>query len=97
MNKDLLRALAVLESGHCWPGLSRKDQFHMPEKRIKVWVQKFLDRPRLVLQWHDPITGSRSRPARSTRPRSPSQAKGEVCATLDLSSTRFSARLLRAR
>jgi integrase len=29
------------------------------EKRIRVWVQAFPDRPHLVLQWHDPITGKR--------------------------------------
>lgn len=27
--------------------------------RVKVWVQKFPDRPYLVLQWHDPDTGRR--------------------------------------
>jgi integrase len=27
--------------------------------RVKVWVQKFPDRPHLVLQWHDPDTGRR--------------------------------------
>jgi integrase len=31
----------------------------MPEKRIRVWVQRFKDRPHLVLQWHDPVTGDR--------------------------------------
>jgi hypothetical protein len=28
-------------------------------KRVNVWVQRFPDRPRLVLQWHDPETGKR--------------------------------------
>jgi integrase len=28
-------------------------------KRIVVWVQDFGDRPQLVLQWHDPVTGKR--------------------------------------
>ena len=27
--------------------------------RVKVWVQKFADRPYLMLQWHDPDTGRR--------------------------------------
>jgi hypothetical protein len=31
----------------------------MPEKRITVWVQKFPDRPHLVLQGRDPETGRR--------------------------------------
>jgi integrase len=31
----------------------------MSEKHVIVWVQKFLDRPCLVLQWHDPDTGDR--------------------------------------
>jgi integrase len=31
----------------------------MPDKRITVWVQEFTDRPFLVLQWHDPVTGKR--------------------------------------
>jgi integrase len=28
-------------------------------KRIVVWVQHFADRPYLMLQWHDPVTGKR--------------------------------------
>jgi integrase len=31
----------------------------MPEKRVTVWVQRFPDRPNLMLQWHDPDTGKR--------------------------------------
>jgi integrase len=31
----------------------------MSDNRIKVWVQAFKDRPTLMLQWHDPITGKR--------------------------------------
>jgi integrase len=31
----------------------------MSEKRITVWVQRFKDRPALVLQWIDPDTGKR--------------------------------------
>lgn len=31
----------------------------MSEKRVVVWVQAFKDRPALMLQWNDPITGKR--------------------------------------
>jgi hypothetical protein len=31
----------------------------MPEKRVTVWVQRFKDRPHLMLQWTDPDTGRR--------------------------------------
>jgi integrase len=31
----------------------------MPDKSIVVWVQHFADRPCLMLQWHDPLTGKR--------------------------------------
>jgi integrase len=31
----------------------------MPEKRVTVWVQRFKDRPSLMLQWIDPDTGRR--------------------------------------
>jgi integrase len=31
----------------------------MSEKRIVVWVQHFNDRPHLMLQWLDPVTGKR--------------------------------------
>jgi hypothetical protein len=31
----------------------------MTEKRIAVWVQRFKDRPSLMLQWLDPDTGRR--------------------------------------
>jgi integrase len=31
----------------------------MPDKSIVVWVQHFADRPFLMLQWHDPLTGKR--------------------------------------
>jgi integrase len=30
-----------------------------PSKRVVVWVQHFGDRPHLMLQWHDPVTGKR--------------------------------------
>jgi hypothetical protein len=31
----------------------------MAEKRVTVWVQRFKDRPHLMLQWNDPETGKR--------------------------------------
>jgi integrase len=31
----------------------------MSDKRVIVWVQKFNDRPNLMLQWNDPFTGAR--------------------------------------
>jgi integrase len=38
--------------------------------RVAVWVQRFPDRPHLVLQWHDPDTGRRrSRTAGTADPR----------------------------
>ncbi|HEY7425964.1 MAG TPA: hypothetical protein VH682_17170, partial [Gemmataceae bacterium] len=41
----------------------------MSEKRVTVWVQKFKDRPTLMLQWHDPFTGQRkSKSAETTIP-----------------------------
>jgi hypothetical protein len=38
-------------------------------KRVVVWVQHFADRPYLMLQWHDPVTGKRkSRSAETCNP-----------------------------
>ena len=38
-------------------------------KRIIVWVQHFADRPHLMLQWHDAVTGKRkSRSAGTCNP-----------------------------
>jgi hypothetical protein len=31
----------------------------MSENRVTVWVQRFKDRPHLMLQWTDPETGKR--------------------------------------
>jgi hypothetical protein len=39
----------------------------MYEQRVRVWVQRFYDRPTLILQWVDPDTGQRkSQSARTT-------------------------------
>src|SRR6185437_16144079 len=41
----------------------------MSEKRIVVWCQHFADRPYLMLQWHDPVTGKRkSKSAETNNP-----------------------------
>lgn len=45
----------------------------IPEKRVKVWVQRFNDRPHLVLQWHDPETGDRK--SQSTKTADPDRAE----------------------
>jgi integrase len=45
----------------------------MADKRIRVWVQEFKDRPHLVLQWHDPETGKRK--SRSAETADPEQAE----------------------
>lgn len=38
-------------------------------KRITVWVQKFKDRPTLMLQWVDPSTGKRKSRSSGSRDR----------------------------
>src|SRR5262249_20188547 len=41
----------------------------MSEKRVIVWTQHFPDRPHVMLQWHDPVTGKRkSRTAGTANP-----------------------------
>src|SRR5262245_16767812 len=45
----------------------------MSEKRIKVWVQQFKDRPNLMLQWIDPDTGKRK--SKSAETADPGQAE----------------------
>lgn len=45
----------------------------MPEKRINVWVQRFKDRPTLMLQWFDPETGRRK--SKSTETDDPEKAE----------------------
>src|SRR4051812_42848830 len=41
-----------------------------PERQVRVWVQRFKDRPNLVLQWHDPETGERkSQSAKTVDPK----------------------------
>lgn len=51
----------------------------MSEKRITVWVQRFKDRPTLMLQWIDPETGGRkSRSARTTDPSVAEKARADL-------------------
>jgi integrase len=48
-------------------------------KRVVVWVQKFLDRPFLMLQWHDPDTGARkSRSAETNNPLQAEQRRADL-------------------
>ena len=64
-------------------GLSRKE-FLVSEKRIKVWVQSFKDRPHLVLQWTDPETGRRkSKSAETADPKQADDARADLEADLN--------------
>jgi hypothetical protein len=47
----------------------------MAEKRVKVWVQAFKDRPHLMLQWTDPGTGRRK--SRSAGTADPGEAEAK--------------------
>src|SRR3954447_20763738 len=47
----------------------------MADKRIVVWVQRFKDRPHLVLQWLDPDTGKRK--SKSAGTADPKEAEGK--------------------
>jgi integrase len=49
------------------------------QKRIRVWVQRFKDRPHLVLQWHDPDTGKRkSQSAETADPDEAEEARKDL-------------------
>jgi integrase len=51
----------------------------MGETRINVWVQKFQDRPSLVLQWIDPDTGQRkSKSAGTADPEQADKARADL-------------------
>lgn len=51
----------------------------MPERRITVWVQRFKDRPSLMLQWTDPETGvRRSKSARTADPAAAEKARADL-------------------
>jgi integrase len=56
----------------------------MPEKRVNVWVQKFPDRPNLMLQWIDPDTGKRKSQSTGTPdPRKAEQMRVDLEADLN--------------
>jgi integrase len=51
----------------------------MSEKRVTVWVQRFKDRPTLMLQWTDPDTGKRkSRSAGTADPDEAETARADL-------------------
>jgi integrase len=51
----------------------------MSHKRVTVWVQRFKDRPHLVLQWLDPDTGRRkSKSAETADPVDAEQARADL-------------------
>src|SRR5215475_2103728 len=48
-------------------------------RRVVVWVQHFADRPYLMLQWHDPVTGKRkSKSAGTNNPLDAEQARADL-------------------
>src|SRR5262249_17427186 len=53
-------------------------------KRIVVWVQHFADRPYLMLQWHDPVTGKRkSKSAETNNPKDAELKRADLEADLN--------------
>jgi integrase len=51
----------------------------MSDQRVKVWVQRFKDRPALMLQWIDPETGARkSRSAKTSDPEAAETARADL-------------------
>src|SRR5262249_40029146 len=51
----------------------------MTDKRVVVWVQDFKDRPHLMLQWHDPVTGQRkSKTAGTCNPLDAEKARADL-------------------
>jgi integrase len=49
------------------------------EKRVIVWVQRFKDRPNLMLQWIDPVTNRRkSKSAETADPEAAEKARGDL-------------------
>jgi integrase len=61
----------------------------MEERRVKVWVQRFKDRPTLVLQWIDPETGRRkSKSARTADEKKAEEARADL--ESDLNHGRYS-------
>jgi integrase len=53
-------------------------------KRVVVWVQHFADRPYLMLQWHDPVTGKRkSKSAETNNPKEAEVRRADLEADLN--------------
>ena len=51
----------------------------MAAKRVTVWVQRFKDRPHLMLQWTDPDTGKRkSKSAETADEKEAEQARADL-------------------
>lgn len=44
-------------------------------RRVAVWVQHFPDRPNLMLQWHDPVTGKRKSQSAGTADQDEAETK----------------------
>jgi integrase len=66
----------------------------MPEKRVRVWVQEFKDRPNLVLQWYDPVTGDRkSKSAETADPREAEHKRADLEADLNAGRYQASSRM----
>jgi integrase len=60
----------------------------MPEKRVTVWVQRFKDRPTLMLQWTDPDTGRRKSRSAGTADEKEAEAR-RVDLEADLNAGRY--------
>src|SRR5689334_12970701 len=60
----------------------------MPEKRVTVWVQRFKDRPTLMLQWIDPETGKRKSKSAETADEKEAEGK-RVDLEADLNNGRY--------
>ena len=66
----------------------------MAEKRIRVWVQQFKDRPHLMLQWIDPDSGKRKiQSAKTNDPDEGEDARADLEADLNNGRHREASRL----
>jgi hypothetical protein len=66
----------------------------MAEKRIRVWVQHFADRPHLMLQWIDPDTGKRkSKSAETCNPVTAEDRRADLEADLNAGRYQEAARM----
>jgi integrase len=60
----------------------------MTEKRVKVWVMRYADRPHLLLQWIDPDTNKRKNKSAGTADEKEAEAK-RIDLEADLNNGRF--------